>query len=207
MTYVAIDLFSGSGSATAPFRHSKEWKVVSVEIEDGLDIRTFEPDLYADFVWASPPCQEYSQTGMNRTWQSKYKASRDLWTHALRVIHKTRPRYWIIENVKGAQQVWGRAPYHYGPFFIWGYFPKIDTKISWFESIKGIRSIESDGRSAKQRAMIPMELSNAIYQSISKGIKKIYVPGSRDFREERENRREMINLYADIRNRASLRQR
>lgn len=158
MSPSALDLFAGTKSATRFFAENG-WKVDYVDILDGVDIRSFHPAGTYDFVWASPPCPEYSQGGRNKTWASKYDADRSLWIEGLRVIHEARPRYWIVENVKGAQQVWGRAVCHYGAFFLWGFFPAIRASIPWTTSLKGIRFTGADHRSAAERAVIPRGVS------------------------------------------------
>lgn len=62
---VALDLFSGSGAATAAFR-AADWHVVTLDSD-----RRRQPAILADvsrlplkgsvdFLWASPPCTEFS---------------------------------------------------------------------------------------------------------------------------------------------------
>lgn len=180
-----LDLFSGTRSATRFFAQVGD-QVEYVDILDGIDALEYHAPHAFDFVWASPPCQEYSY--FNRkfgTWESKYDTSDALWLAALRIIKEARPRWWIIENVKGAQQRWGRAPYHYGPFFLWGYYPPVPAKIAWATSVKGThldRSKEKrdetgnityqglrsdDGKNAAEKAMIPELLAKGVYQAIT----------------------------------------
>ena len=62
-----LELFSGTGSIGRAFR-SRGWEVDSLDIQPGAtiesDIMTWDyrgvPRHY-DFVWASPPCTEYSK--------------------------------------------------------------------------------------------------------------------------------------------------
>lgn len=180
---VCLDLFSGTRSATKYFAKAG-WEMHYVEISDGKDILDLKLEIpKADFVWASPPCTEYSY--FNRkfgTWESKYDADPTLWLVALARISQARPRYWIIENVKGAQQRWGRAPFHYGPYFLWGYFPEINLPHSWSISMKGTHADRSktteggnvlqwdDGKSASEKAMIPDALAKAVFGSIDNGL-------------------------------------
>jgi site-specific DNA-cytosine methylase len=186
----ALDLFAGTRSATKFFAASARWKVDYVELNDGADIRSFHPSQRYDFVWSSPPCPEYSQGGKNRTWQGKYLANRELWLEGLRVIWEARPRFWVVENVKGAQQVWGRAPYHYGAFFLWGYFPKLKAHVPWTESLKGIRFVGSDHRTSSERAMIPEALAGDVFRAVEKALDSPgYKPGDRNFAAERARAR------------------
>ena len=166
---VCIDLFSGTRSATKYFEKAG-WAMHYAEIAEGVDVRTYHPPK-ADFVWASPPCTEYSYINKNfPTWQSKYRTAPMLWRSAMRVIREAQPRYWIIENVKGAQQVWGKAPYNYGGFFLWGYFPfELLPTIPWTTSLKGTHNDRASGirwhdnKTAAERAIIPDALARAVY--------------------------------------------
>ena len=174
-----IDLFSGTRSATKYFALNG-WEVDYVDMIDGRDVREYhaEPSY---FLWASPPCQEYSY--FNRkfsTWESKYRTDDTLWLETFRVIKEAKPRYWIIENVKGAQQRWGKAPFHYGSYFMWGYFPfERLPVVPWTTSLKGThadRSVKTtkngglhqwdEGRSAESKAMIPDALAKAVYDVV-----------------------------------------
>ena len=96
-----------------------------------------------------------------------------------------------IENVKGAQQVWGRAPNHYGPFFLWGYYPEIHAEVDWKESIKGIRlHLGTDARTALQRAVIPTDLARAVYLAVNHALDNPHDKhGKRDFKAERARRK------------------
>lgn len=60
-----VDLFSGTGSATAAFR-DRGHDVEEVEIERGGDVLTWEPEGHYDFIWASPPCQAFSVAAFSR---------------------------------------------------------------------------------------------------------------------------------------------
>ncbi len=50
-----------------------------------------------DVVCGGPPCQSFSLAGKRR----KYDKKDDLFTHYLKVIRKLRPKYFIMENVRG----------------------------------------------------------------------------------------------------------
>ena len=68
-----------------------------------------------------------------------------------------QPRYWIIENVKGAIKYFGRPVMMVGPFALWGFFPPIpDVKIDYRK-----KETLSSSRS-EERAFIPLALSQAV---------------------------------------------
>ena len=168
-----LEGFSGSGRLAQTFRNGG-WEADTVDIKDGQDIMTWEPTEHYDYVHFAPPCQEYSQLSHPR-WEQKYEADPALWLRSDELIRKIRPRFHTKENVKGAQQVWGRAFYHYGPFFFWGYCPKIQVEIPWTTSLKGFKfdrvsmRARSDSRSAESRAEYPQILCDAIFLAVESG--------------------------------------
>ena len=173
MKGLVLDLFSGTGSATQPFVECGKHEVIRIDIagkpDVRADVRHLPIECWPDFVWASPPCQQYSGL-RGKPW----KADRQLWEETLRLIQRFQPRYWVLENVKMAQWVWGRAPYHYGPFFLWGYFPPLPEVPSlWRHSFKGTHNFtRSEGprynekRTAEERAMIPRPLAEAVHRAV-----------------------------------------
>jgi C-5 cytosine-specific DNA methylase len=177
---LVLDLFSGTGSATQPFVECGKHRVVRIDIAGKPDVRAdvrnlpLDPDLRPEFVWASPPCQKYSGLRSN-----PWKANRELWEETLRAIHRFQPRWWVVENVKMAQWVWGRAPYHYGPFFLWGYYPPLPPAWSaWQHSFKGTHNFtRSGGRryneklTAEERAMIPRPLAEAVHRAVCEEVR------------------------------------
>lgn len=61
------------------------------------DIKTFHYSDKVDLLTAGLPCQPFSQAGNKKGKQDE----RHLWPELLRVIKECRPRYLIIENVRG----------------------------------------------------------------------------------------------------------
>ena len=56
-----------------------------------------------DLLWASPPCEEFAREWM--PWSKTGKApSMDLVNAVYRLVEEIQPRWWIIENVKGANR-------------------------------------------------------------------------------------------------------
>lgn len=165
-----LDLFSGTGGASKAMC-DRGWEVVSVEIDerfqaDHRDVRTFtwtgrDPDL----IWASPPCAEFS-----REWMPWCKTGRvpsmDLVHHALRIIRACGPRFWVLENVRGAvpyffQEPMLRAPFvNCGPVFLWG-----DPPPMLWPDVRGWKERLSSKQKAA-RAAIPYEISSALARAV-----------------------------------------
>lgn len=120
MTKYALDLFSGTGSATKYFRESDEWVCRGVDInpereedleKDILDLKLEEIQKDIDFIWASPPCKSFS-IGGDGSWKKKsdrlrmprnekaYNGIRMV-MKTLQLIEELNPDYWFMENPRG----------------------------------------------------------------------------------------------------------
>ena len=192
-----LDLFSGLGGASEAFVQAG-WQVMRIEnnpllaevphteLIDIFDVRDLLEDVAIDnnnrflhdieLVWASPPCDEFSlaysaphaiHTRENPN--EPYEPNMDYLEATLDIIKKLNPRYYVIENVRGAskfftemigsepRQILGNAQ------FLWGNFPLINR-------VKYQTKAENDKRHsplrANIRAKIPIEISEALLASI-----------------------------------------
>ena len=167
-----LEGFSGSGRLAQTFRHGG-WEADTVDIKDGQDIMKWEPTKHYVYAHFAPPCQGYS--ALRYDYGSIWDADVALWRRAEDIVRQIRPRFWSIENVKMAQWIHGRAAYHYGPFFFWGYFPKIQVEIPWTTSLKGTHFDRATGRrwndkmTPEQRAEYPQKLCDAIFLADESG--------------------------------------
>ncbi len=166
---VMIDFFSGLKGGS---QYAKEsgWKVITVDIEKKHD-PTFCVDIMKEevlwhlpkepyFCWFSPPCTEYSKDHM--PWHES-NIDLSLFLRCFEIVKELRPKYWIIENVIGAQKYFGRALFHLGPFYFWGWIPDIKSSSNhYFKS----KLFPSEDR-ASLRAKIPYEVSKKIIGAIS----------------------------------------
>lgn len=125
----ALDLCCGMGGATRGLK-AAGYYVVGVDVEDQpeycgdefhkADALNFSLDGF-DFIWASPPCQEFSLWGMRHFFpEPKYP-----WT-GLRAFNGIRGNLYeskiphVIENVASARQFVGQSITSLGPFHLWG---------------------------------------------------------------------------------------
>jgi hypothetical protein len=80
----------------------------------------------------------------------------------IRIVEETKPRFWILENVRGAVRwldpILGKPRVILGPYFLWGFFPPLPS-VYFRERIKK-ESLPSSA--AAERAKIPYELSLAV---------------------------------------------
>lgn len=147
MKPLAIDLYCGLGGWTQALL-DEGWDVIGFDIEQhaydgecypGLlvlqDVRTLHGSQFkdADLIVGSSPCQEFSYRAMPwkrakalppphlgmELFQAQFRIQREASEAAGRYIPM------IVENVKGAQPWVGRAPWHYGSYYLWGDIPAL----------------------------------------------------------------------------------
>ncbi len=167
MKPLMIDLFAGTGGASAPFR-AAGWEVVRVELDT-----TFEAEFHADvrswswtgrtptLVWASPPCTEFSRETM--PWCRTGKPpSMELVDATDRIIRECSPDFWIIENVKGATRYLAPrygAPLVLGPVRLFGRFPRFFRRVPWWKE-------KLSSKQKAKRAAMPYQIGEGLRISI-----------------------------------------
>jgi hypothetical protein len=161
-----LDLCSGLGGASQAMRR-RGWDVVTLDNDPcfGCDI-TADLTTWSwhgprpDLVWISPPCTEFSRESM--PW-CKTGAVPDLSLvrAARRIVAACTPRYWVLENVRGAVPYLGPPREIHGPFYLWGYFPSLGRPVL---AMRKKESYSSDQQA--ERAMIPAALSDALALAI-----------------------------------------
>jgi len=177
-----VDLFSGLGGASQAMKE-KGWEVIRVDINPEcdpdlvMDVREFlgywklHDGRSPDLLWASPPCDEFSRA--EKPWYEEDRPSREsieLVKVVFDIVREVKPRFWILENVRGAQRWLGKAPYHVGAFYLWGWFPfykiNLPHSIGYFKE----KLFPSPDRKAL-RAKIPRELSLAVALIVEEELK------------------------------------
>jgi len=114
MNGIVLDLFSGTRAATAPWAR-RGYDVICLDIDPATrpdilgDVRALPINARPAFLWASPPCQEYSlarvdedSTRIQGVNQIRGGPDLSLWDATIAAIRELAPRYWVIENVRGA---------------------------------------------------------------------------------------------------------
>jgi len=187
-----LDLCSGLGGATEAFSQAG-WNVIRIEsnpelayvpFTQTLDVLEWEewvPNLpdRVDVVWASPPCREFSRGFAAPAPTAEraglpFEPSMELVRACLDIIDYLKPKWWVIENVRGALSSFidvhplGKPKQNIGPFFLWGNFPRIIMPYS-FEHLKSSVDVWSTNPlRANLKAMIPFEVSFAFLESVTR---------------------------------------
>lgn len=158
----AVEMYSGAGTLTRPFVDDG-WNVVRV---DCFRNRRRKPTVLADcrqlplrgpidFLWASPPCTEFSDAN---PYVGTRRPSLEHIFAVLSAVVALQPRFWILENVRGAIPFLGIPVQKIGPFCLWGYFPPIRVSPE-------MQTYRKHGR-ASGRAKIPPALALAVHRAI-----------------------------------------
>ena len=99
-----LELCSGTGSVGKVARNLG-WEVISLDLKNAdisEDILTwnykqFDPKHF-DFIWASPPCTEYSIA--KTTAKRDIPAANKIVQKTLEIIDYLKPTYFVLENPK-----------------------------------------------------------------------------------------------------------
>jgi len=189
-----LDLFCGLGGASEAMVDHPDWEVIRIDnnpdllqhlsficknVEDVLEEINGPsmPHVDIDLIWASVPCPQFSDgynspKSKHRRSNSKeeYQPDMSLLEITLKIIEALKPRYWIIENVKGAMEFFepllGPPKVIIGPYYLWGNFPLFDAKLQ-----PGYSKQNDEDRLGRKfrpnvRALVPFEISEACRQSI-----------------------------------------
>jgi len=166
-----LDLCCGKKGASKAMS-DRGWSVITLDND-----QSFSPDILADIrtwvyqgerpdlLWASPPCNEFSREFM--VW-SRTGTAPDLsiyWA-IKRIIFQVQPRFWILENTRGAVPYFGKPSWVIYPYYFWGFFPKL---INFrFTNRRNKESFSSHDKA--ERAAIPYDMSLAFAISIERAI-------------------------------------
>jgi hypothetical protein len=184
---LVLDLFSGTGSATQPFVECGGHRVVRIDIAGKPDIRAdvrrlpLDPDLRPEFVWASPPCTEFSQLTFLRVYHPggqppDPEKGMELVRYAFEVAR--RARYWCVENVRRSEQFispeFGRPFFRKDAWCLWGnldgmFLPtsnRMRKGIAARFALGGKWDPGAGDRNKTNRAVIPRPLAEAVHRAV-----------------------------------------
>jgi hypothetical protein len=112
----------------------------------------------------SPPCTEFSLARNPKI----ENPGIDLLFTSMALKESLAPRYWIIENVKGAikkfNKILGQVEYKLDPFYLWGVFPIFNPDLKHSKMTGDTWS--DDPLRPFRRAKVPLEFSEALRQTV-----------------------------------------
>lgn len=169
MSLAMLDLCSGTGGASAAMVE-RGWDVCRVDIDPA-----HRPDFVADvldlddigrgwdLVWCSPPCVEFTRTALPWLAGNAEEPCLDLVRKIEFLLSRSGPRFWVVENVRGAVQwfrpILGEPRAHFGGVYLWGSFPPFTAKHRAWKT-------RLSGRDRVRRAAIPYGVSRGLAVAI-----------------------------------------
>ena len=149
-------------------------------IAEGLAEGNLNPYLLnIDLILASPPCYDFSlaysapQGIISRQSKSEFEAyspDMELFEVTLEIIDMLKPRYHIIENVRGSirhcEKIGLIPRQKFQAYVLYGNFPKFKPPNLSSKASKGDKIAHGNPLRANYRALIPLELSESIRAAI-----------------------------------------
>src|SRR5579872_1619607 len=113
-----LELCYGLGGWSEPWLHCGH-QVTGIDIKDlgkrhpnlrfiQMDMMDWKPDQHYDIVFASIPCREFCLPLKLLPSNRDERIGLDLVWKAYQLIQEIKPKYWLIENVKGLAEFIGK---------------------------------------------------------------------------------------------------
>ncbi len=187
MKRMMLDLCAGFGGQSEAFLQDG-WDVLRIDnnpLLSGIpntvimDIEHLHPSNsygHIDYVHASPPCDEFSLAFSAKRAKHIHSGSKEEYLpdmkplmEAIRIIHAIQPRYWSIENVRGACKYFepflGKPHLVKGAYVYWGNFPLFDPASITIETKHQKDKRHSELRS-NHKACIDLKVSRAFLKAM-----------------------------------------
>ena len=135
------------------------------------DLLTLKDFPSADIIVASPPCTDFSKSSFPSAWKSVQRYPPDipkalqLFNRIYEIVDIVKPKYFIIENVRGAEKYVGKARMHIGSRYFWGNFPLFSVGDA--DDIYGKWKIPPSKDRPVLRSVIPLSISRAFAQCVT----------------------------------------
>ena len=136
------------------------------------DLLTYNDFPHADVIVASPPCTDFSKASFPPTWTAvklyppNIPSAMELFNRVYEIVALTSAKYYIIENVVGAQKYMGKARMHIGSRYFWGNFPAFTVDEA--QDTYGKYNLFPGPNRPAIRSLIPYSISRAFGLALQK---------------------------------------
>ncbi len=158
-------------SAIGP-REARDWDVVEGDVRR-YDFRPHAEEI--DLVCGGPPCQPFSIGGKHRGYEDR----RDMFPEAVRAIRETRPKAFILENVKGLlrQSFCNYYSYIIHQLRYPEVLPRGDEE--WCDHLARLERLHTGGRCAGLSYNVVYQLLNAADYGVAQRRERVLIVGLR----------------------------
>ena len=128
------------------------------------------------FLWGSPPGTEVGRadSAPGPTAQGEeleFEPCLDLVFAIQAILDHVRPRYYVVENVRGAipyfDDIFGPYSQRVESFYLWGRFPALWMDPSFTHSKYDNDTLSTDPLRANRRGYVPIEISRAVLNTVA----------------------------------------
>lgn len=148
------------------------WPLFHGDVRD-FDFRPFEGKL--DLVSGGPPCQPFSLAGKHRG----HLDDRDMFPQAIRAVRETRPRAFLVENVKGLTRATFANYLEYIRLQL--KYPEIVSKRDekWLDHLSRLEKYKTQGKPDGLHYNVVVRLLNAANYGVPQKRERVFIVGFR----------------------------
>lgn len=149
----------------------KDWPLQELDVRQ-LDLSVL-PEV--DLVTGGPPCQPFSMGGKHRA----FLDSRDMFPATIGVIRETRPKAFIVENVKGLTR---SAFANYFSYIVLQLtFPEVAQRKaeSWHQHLARLEKVKTSGKRVGLTYEVVVRLLNAADYGVPQKRERVFIVGFR----------------------------
>jgi DNA (cytosine-5)-methyltransferase 1 len=151
---------------------AKDWRLHS---DDVRNIRYAQFGDGVDLVAGGPPCQPFSLGGKHRA----YLDNRDMFAEAVRAVRELKPRYFIVENVKGLLRQSFSS--YFGYIVLHLAYPEVTRRANedWQCHLSRLERVHTSGKAKGLSYRVVHRLLNAAEYGVPQHRHRVFIVGFR----------------------------